>query len=88
METRSDYGAKQQQKRKKFESDVRFEMTFEMNAKDLEYYTVFAKQLGYATLKEFLEDECQRALFALENDPKLIGRQMKNISSSKHALIV
>ena len=86
METRSNYSAKQP--RKKFESDVRFEMTFEMDAKDVDYYTVFARQLGYNTLKEFLEDECQRALFALEHDPKLIGRQMKNISSSKHALII
>lgn len=88
METRSNYGAKQQRPRKKFESDVRFELKFEMEDKDLEYYTIFAKQLGYVSLTEFLEDECQRALFALENDPKLIGRQMRNISQSKHALII
>lgn len=86
MEMRSDYG--KQQKRKKFESDVRLELTLDMDAKDLEYYTGFARQLGYDTLKEFLEDECQRALFALDHNPKLIGRQAKNISQSKHALII
>ena len=62
METRSDYGKKQ--KRKKFESDVRFEIK-EFEIDGLDYYTHLAQQLGFATLKEFLEDECQRALFAL-----------------------
>lgn len=62
METQSDYNTKQP--RKKFESDVRFKIK-EFEIDGLDYYTHLAQQLGFATLKEFLEDECQRALFAL-----------------------
>ena len=52
------------QKRKRFESDVSFEIiTFTCD--DVERYEAAAQQLGFETLKEFLEDECQRALFAL-----------------------
>ena len=50
--------------RKRFESDVNFEIvTF--TCEHVEQYEAAAQRLGYNTLKEFLEDECQRALFAL-----------------------
>ena len=52
------------QTRKKFESDVNFEIV-SFRCDDFERYETAAQQLGFKTLKEFLEDECQRALFAL-----------------------
>ena len=80
METRSKYGASQ---------DAHFKLiSFEMSNDDLNYYEGFARQLGFAKLKEYLEDQCQKALFALECDEELINKQMRNISLSKHALIV
>ena len=55
----------QSQKRKRFESDVAFEI-ISFTCDDSERrYTAAAQQLGYESLKEFFEDECQRALFAL-----------------------
>lgn len=55
---------KQSQTRKRFESDINFEI-ISFRCDNQPQYDALAQQLGYDTLKEFLEDECQRALFAL-----------------------
>lgn len=61
---RSPIKPPQSQKRKRFESDVAFKI-ISFTCDNSERYTAAAQQLGYESLKEFLEDECQRALFAL-----------------------
>lgn len=77
--------AKPSQKRKKFESDVAFEIV-SFTCDDSERYTAAAQQLGYESLKEFLEDECQRALFALTVSEEFPQSQPSLITINKISL--
>jgi hypothetical protein len=59
----SSYGARS---KTLFKSEVAFKIvSFEVGNNKLERYTRLAQKIGFNSLKDFLENECQKALFAL-----------------------
>lgn len=60
------YGARS---KKHFKSEIAFRIV-KFDIEDLERYTRLAQEIGFTDLKEFLEMECQKALFALSLEDK------------------
>lgn len=74
MEQQAEYGTPNAQSygarsKRLFKSDIAFKI-IEFEIENLERYTRLAKKIGFDDLKDFLENECQKALFALSLEEK------------------
>lgn len=74
MEQQAEYGTPSAQSygarsKQLFKSDIAFKIV-EFEIENQERYTRLAKKIGFNDLRDFLENECQKALFALSLEDK------------------